>query len=129
MARLKKSDLRERILELLQDTDSHPSASWVFDRLRTEFPRVAVGTVYRNLNILTSEGLLQNINFNESVDRYDANLSKHYHFICEKCESIFDLDIPFERSLEELVREKTEFQVLNHRLDFYGVCTACRDRA
>jgi Fe2+ or Zn2+ uptake regulation protein len=127
MGRLKKSDLRESILELLKNTETHPTASWVFDHLRKEFPRVAVGTVYRNLNILVSEGLVKSINFDEPIDRYDAKLTKHYHFICERCGTIHDLDIPIDRSLEDLVMKKTGFQVLRHRLDFFGVCPACRE--
>ena len=127
MVRLNKSDLRDRILELVRSTKIHPTASWVFDQLKKEYPKVAVGTVYRNLNILVSEGLINNIKFDEPIDRYDANITKHYHFICERCGAIHDLDITFDTTLEKKVMEKTDFQVRHHRFDFYGICKACRN--
>jgi len=127
VARLNKSDLREKILHLLEHTGSHPTAAWVHDRLRQEFPKVAIGTVYRNLNILVSEGKLKNVHFDDATDHFDANTSKHYHFICENCGSILDLDIPFDEALERKVSSQTGFEVHDHRLDFYGLCEQCRN--
>ncbi|GAB4366360.1 MAG: transcriptional repressor [Spirochaetales bacterium] len=129
MARRKKSDLRNRILELLKSTGDHPTAAWVFDKLRDEFPRVAVGTVYRNLNILVSEGLVKNISFNEPIERYDGNLSEHYHFICERCGSIRDLDLEPLKSIETRVEKHAGVDVTRHRIDFYGVCPACKKKS
>lgn len=126
MAKRKKSDLRERILELLRSTQDHPTAAWVFDKLRSEFPRVAVGTVYRNLNILVSEGYVKSISFNEPIERYDGNLSEHYHFICERCGSIRDLKFPPLKSLENRVKKQEGVEVSHHRIDFYGICADCK---
>lgn len=126
MARLNKSDFRDRILELVKSTEAHPTASWVYDKLRGEFPSVAQGTVYRNLNILVSENFIKSIQFDDSTDHFDANTGKHYHFICEKCGAIRDLQIPFDPSLEHLVEEHTEYKINNHRLDFYGLCEKCK---
>ncbi|MCX7788874.1 MAG: transcriptional repressor [Spirochaetes bacterium] len=128
MAKRKKSDLRDRILELLKNTEVHPTAAWVFDRLRTEFPRVAVGTVYRNLNILVSEGLIKNISFNEPIERYDGNLSEHYHFICEECGSIRDINVPPLKTLENRIEKLLDADVTHHRIDFYGVCPTCKKK-
>jgi Fur family ferric uptake transcriptional regulator/Fur family peroxide stress response transcriptional regulator len=129
LAKRKKSELRDRILELLKSTGNHPTAAWVFDKLRTEFPRVAVGTVYRNLNILVSEGLVKMINFNEPIERYDGNLLKHYHFICEQCGTIQDLDIPPLKSIENRIEKQTGMDVTHHRIDFYGICPTCKRRS
>lgn len=126
MPRRNRSDLRDRITELLLHTREHPTAAWVFDRLRDEFPRVAIGTVYRNLNILVDEGVIKNIKFDNPTEHYDANTSKHYHFICESCGAIRDLTIPFDTTLEQKVAEQTDFQIRNHRLDFYGLCEKCK---
>lgn len=126
MGRLNRSEVRERILELLQNTETHPTASWVYDELRREYPRVALGTVYRNLKILVEEGAVKNVSFDEATERFDANLSRHYHFICEKCGAVRDLDIPFDQSLEKEVSARTGFEIHNHRLDFYGLCGNCR---
>lgn len=125
MSKRKKSDLRERILELLQHTQDHPTAGWVFDKLRTEFPRVAIGTVYRNLNILVSERLVKTISFNEPIERFDGNLSEHYHFICEKCGVIRDLEMPPIKSLQTQVKKWAKVEITHHRIDFYGICPRC----
>ena len=126
MARLNKSDFRERILELVKSTGTHPTASWVYDKLREEFPTVAIGTVYRNLNILVSEGLIKSIQFDDSTDHFDAHTGKHYHFICEKCGAIRDLELPFDQTLEHMVEQHTNYEVNDHRLDFYGLCEKCK---
>ncbi|MFP4491885.1 MAG: transcriptional repressor [Spirochaetaceae bacterium] len=127
MARFNRSDLREQILNLLEQTDSHPTAAWVHDQLREEFPKVAIGTVYRNLNILVSEGQIKNIRFDDATDHFDANTSRHYHFICEECGAIRDLEVPYDETLELKVSSQTGFEVHTHRLDFYGVCEQCRN--
>jgi Fur family transcriptional regulator, peroxide stress response regulator len=126
MVRLKKSDLREKILQLVKSTEKHPTAAWVFDEVRREFPKAAVGSVYRNLSILVSEGLIKRITFDEPNDRYDHNLTEHYHFICEKCGSIYDLKVPVNKSIEKSVMEQTDFEINHHRIDFYGRCGNCR---
>ncbi len=126
MPRHNRSDLRERIKELLLQTEEHPTAAWVFDRLREEFPRVAIGTVYRNLNILVSNGVVKNIKFDDPTEHYDANTTRHYHFICEKCGAIRDLNLPIDTHMERKVEDQTGFEIRNHRLDFYGICNKCK---
>ena len=126
MPRRNRSDLRDRIKNLLLQTEEHPTAAWVFDRLREEYPRVAIGTVYRNLNVLVSEGVVNNIKFDDPTEHYDANTSHHYHFICEKCGAIRDLPLPVDTQMERKVEDQTGFEIRNHRIDFYGLCDACK---
>ena len=126
MPRRNRSDLRDRIKDLLLQTEEHPTAGWVFDRLREEFPRVAIGTVYRNLNVLVSEGVVKNIKFDDPTEHYDANTSRHYHFICEKCGAIRDLPLPVDTQMERKVEDQTGFEIRNHRIDFYGLCDTCK---
>jgi Fur family transcriptional regulator, peroxide stress response regulator len=85
-----------------------------------------MGTVYRNLNILQEQGLVRKIDFTDDLDRFDANNAQHYHFICEKCSSIKDLEIPPDLSLNERVRLSTPFTVNRHRLVFFGICDLCK---
>jgi Fur family peroxide stress response transcriptional regulator len=124
--RYKRSRQRERILELLQSTGRHPTADWVYERLKEEFPNLSMGTVYRNLNILVAQGLLRKIDFGSTFDRFDANTRPHYHFVCERCGSIIDLDLRVDPELNERVRRTTPFEVRRHRIEFYGICERCR---
>jgi Fur family peroxide stress response transcriptional regulator len=103
----KRSRQRERILELLQGTGAHPTADWLYDRLKGEFPNLSMGTVYRNLNILVEQGLINRID-------------------CEKCGAIIDLPLPIDEALNRRVDEATPFAVSRHRIEFYGTCDRCR---
>ncbi len=122
----KRSKQRERILKILQNTKSHPTANWVYDELKKDFMNLSMGTVYRNINILLDQNLIQKIESGSSFDRYDANIATHYHFICKECGSIDDLDIALVEDLHEMVEEQTGYRADKHRLDFYGICPGCK---
>ena len=124
----KRSKQRERIYALLQKTSIHPTASWIYDQLKSEFPDLSMGTVYRNLNILVEQGLIRKIDFGSTFDRYDANTAPHYHFICERCGSITDLAMPIDTTLNEKVESTTSFKAKRHRIEFYGFCDRCFDK-
>ena len=129
MKNYKFSKQRKRILEVLQNTGTHPTATWIYDELRKDFPDLSQGTVYRNLNILIDQGLVKKIDFGSTFDRFDANTSEHYHFICEKCGAIYDLEMPIIYKLNEDVKDETNFEVHSHRIEFYGICEKCKRRS
>ena len=78
----KRSKQRERILQTLRKTRSHPTAEWVFEKVREQLPKISLGTVYRNLSILKQQGKIRELDFGETSRRYDAFVDEHYHFIC-----------------------------------------------
>ena len=80
MKKIRNSKQRNRILELLKGTTSHPTANWIYNELKDEFPHLSMGTVYRNLNILDDLGLVKRLNFGSTFDRFDAQLDKHCPF-------------------------------------------------
>jgi Fur family ferric uptake transcriptional regulator len=132
----KKSDLtlRERglrltgprrvILDVVRSTTAHPSATQVYARVRRRLPRVSLATVYRNLRRLAAEGLLL-----ERADltglRFDGRTDRHDHFTCVACRRIFDLPA---RALGA-TPAPGGFEVLEHRIEFYGRCPSCRRRS
>jgi Fur family peroxide stress response transcriptional regulator len=124
----RRSKQREKILKILHRTDIHPTASWIYDRLKSEFPHLSVGTVYRNLNILTEQGLVKKIDCGSTFDRFEATKHPHYHFICEQCSSIFDLDTPIMKDLEDRLSGLENFTVHSHMIEFFGVCEQCKKR-
>jgi Fur family peroxide stress response transcriptional regulator len=121
----RRSRQRERILELLKQTDAHPTANWLYARLRKDFPDLSMGTVYRNLAVLAEQGLVSRIGFGSTFDRFDANTRHHYHFICDICEGITDLDLPIDESLNQRVRAASELEARWHDIQFRGVCQKC----
>lgn len=121
----KRSRQRESILQLLRTTDRHPTADWIYESLKKEYPNLSMGTIYRNLNILMEQGLVKKIDFGSTFDRFDAYIEPHYHFVCEKCGAIIDLKIPVDEELNEKVRNATPYNVKRHRVEFFGVCDKC----
>lgn len=116
---------RQKILGLLKSTKDHPTAAWIYEKLKKEFPSLSLGNVYRNLKILVELGCIQELKFGSTFDRYDGNVNPHYHFICESCGKISDIDLKHEKNLDKTVEELTSFKVNHHRLEFYGQCDIC----
>jgi len=119
------SKQRARILDLLHHTKSHPTAIMIFEELRREIPSLSLGNVYRNLNILVEQGLIRELRMGSTYDRFDGIVAPHYHFICDRCGEISDLDLPHDETLNNKVRALTKGQVNYHRLEFYGACAKC----
>ena len=117
---------RRLVLETVQGGTQHPSAYSVYSRVRRRLPHVSLGTVYRNLRLLVETGLLR-----ESVDpagtRFDPNTTPHDHFTCVQCRRIYDVartrEVPIGARMSAM-----GLQVLEHRVEFYGYCRACRQR-
>ena len=124
-AKYKRSRQRERILELLKSTDTHPTAGSIYDHLKQEFKDLSMGTVYRNLNILLEQGLVTKIDFGSTFDRFDGNVDPHYHFLCEGCKSILDLPLEVDESLNQKVDTLTGSKTRFHRVEFFGKCNQC----
>ena len=125
----RRSRQRERILSLLRSTDTHPTANWLFGRLKKEFPNLSIGTIYRNIGILVQQGLIGRIAFGSTFDRLDANVTEHYHFICERCDAIIDLMLPIDHGLEKQIPSFEGFLVHRHAVEFYGLCPSCARKA
>ena len=117
---------REAILNVLRSVNSHPTADWVYNEGRKVIPNISKGTVYRNLKILREDGKISELNLNGTVSRYEGNQENHYHFRCEKCGRIFDLDEPVNNELDERIARRTGFKVSYHQLEFRGLCKDCR---
>jgi Fur family peroxide stress response transcriptional regulator len=125
--RYKRSRQRERLLEVLAATRAHPTAAWLYDELRKEFPDLSMGTVYRNLSILVEQDLVRKIDFGSTFDRFEVKTAPHYHFICDRCGSVSDLPLPLDEELNGRVLAETGFHALRHRIEFYGVCRRCAE--
>lgn len=121
----KRSRQREKILSILRNTDTHPTAGWVYDQLKNDFPNLSMGTVYRNINILLDQRLIQKIEAGSSFDRYDGNVDTHYHFFCRECGCVDDIPLEVSEELEQKAQSLPGYEVENHRLDFYGRCPQC----
>lgn len=124
----RKSIQREKILSLLKSTSIHPTADWIYGELKNEFPKLSPGTVYRNLSILLKQNKIKKIRNGSTFDRFEANMSNHYHLICEYCNSITDIEIPECKNLIESAKSLTNFLIRDHNVEFYGICSRCNSK-
>ena len=91
MKDLKYSRQREAILDNLKSRVDHPTADMLFQSLRKDDPKISLGTVYRNLGLLTEIGKIKKISDINGIERYDYNTTDHYHFACKACSKLIDL--------------------------------------
>ncbi|WP_343207811.1 transcriptional repressor [Anaerolentibacter hominis] len=125
MPALKFSRQREAIKTYLAGTKEHPTADTVYSHIREIYPNISLGTVYRNLNLLTDTGEIQKLSCGESGDRFDGNASPHYHFICNKCHRVLDLDLPDMDMINEMASKSFDGKIEGHSTYFYGICGNC----
>jgi len=121
----RQSKQRDSILEVLKQTDSHPTADWIYTQLKPEFPKLSLGTVYRNLGILQEMGKVKKIQYGSTFDRFEANISNHYHLICESCNNITDINLPACKDILNRAEELSNFSINYHQIEFYGICSSC----
>ena len=117
---------REAILKYLKDTKSHPTADMIYDVVRKEIPNISKGTVYRNLKVLQESGQIAKLNIKGTVSRFEMRQADHYHFRCEQCGRVFDVDEPVDKNIDERVAKRTGFKVTRHQLEFRGLCKDCQ---
>lgn len=113
-------------MEALKGIRTHPAADWIYDEVRKKLPRISKGTIYRNLKVLEEEGAIFELNVDGVVGRYEIRQNNHYHFICEKCRMIIDLNEPTETKLNNKYAKKTGFKITQHQLEFRGLCKDCQ---
>ncbi len=114
---------RERILEIVQSTATHPTADWVYDQVRQTIPNISLGTVYRNLNQLVKQGQVKAIH-DEAVVRYDGKTMPHAHFKCVSCLKIYDIDW-HDDSLPQQIAEDYGHLPTTFTLNIAGICNEC----
>ena len=119
---------RKKILEVLKKTDSHPTADEIYEKVKEAIPNISLGTIYRNLNVLSEMGEIMILDYGSSYSRFDGNPENHYHFRCENCGKVFDVEQEVLEELNEKMDEDTPFEVNYHRLEFYGLCPQCQSQ-
>jgi Fe2+ or Zn2+ uptake regulation protein len=117
---------REAILRVLTNTRSHPTADWIYEEVKKEIPNISKGTVYRNLQVLQESGFVSELNLNGTVSRFEAKRERHYHFRCEQCGRVIDVDQPVDRDLDQKVADRTGLKISYHQLEFRGICHDCQ---
>jgi len=120
---------RQVIYEEIMKMSSHPTADEIYERVRRRLPRISMGTVYRNLDILASLGLISRIEPGHSQMRFEGSTRDHYHVTCIRCGKIEDAEIePLGdtlQNLESALGRMTKHGIFAHKIEFIGLCKEC----
>jgi len=116
---------RQIIFETLKRFDTHPTVDEVYSEIQKNHPSISKTTIYRNLRQLAQGGQIGRVALCDDVERYDKRTDQHYHFQCESCGELLDVDIGYIDGLNEKVQEKYGFQVDKHDIVFLGACPRC----
>ncbi|MBO5059462.1 MAG: transcriptional repressor [Clostridia bacterium] len=123
--RLNNSEKRNAILSALKNTTTHPSADWIFEKVREDCPGIGIATVYRNLKILLEQNQIFKVDVGDGLDHYDAQTEiPHDHTYCTSCGCIGDIEAISASGLEQFAKD--EFSVEAYSLVLYGKCKKCK---
>jgi Fur family peroxide stress response transcriptional regulator len=120
---------RMAVLRILIADDGHLSVEQVYERVRADFPMTSLATIYKTVTVLKEIGEVLELGFGDGSNRYDGNKPyPHPHLICVACKKIVDVEITALSELPQHVARSTGYQIVNHRLDFFGICPECQAR-
>ena len=112
----------------MQRTD-HPTADMVYDDIRKIYPNVSLGTVYRNLALLSDLGEIQKLTTSDGAVRFDGNTSPHNHFTCRKCGSVLDLQMMDTSPIKDYASKNFNGIIEDYNINFYGLCGDCTKKS
>lgn len=119
---------RQAVLEELRMVKTHPTANEVYQMVRKRLPNISLGTVYRNLEILSEKGIIQKLELARTRRRYDGMNEVHYHARCVSCGRVDDVPLNPMQMIDESVTRLTDYEIFSHRLEFIGLCPDCRKK-
>jgi Fur family peroxide stress response transcriptional regulator len=121
---------RMAVAKILAASEGHPGVERIHAQLKEAFPTMSLATVYRNVMLFKSLGEVLELGFAEGGNRYDGNKPyPHPHVVCVQCKAIIDPDLDALKNMAAEIAAATGFQILTHRLDFFGICPRCRGQA
>ena len=128
MKKRRNTPQRRVVLEELQKLTSHPTATDLYEIARKRLPSISLGTVYRNLELLSRVGVIQKLELGGTEARFDGNSNSHHHIQCLECGQVGDLHGLADKLPIALPKEQNGYTILGHRLVFYGLCRQCKSK-
>ena len=120
---------RLAVLKVLAVSEGHPTVDRIYETVRADFPTTSIATIYKTVNLLKQLNEVLELGFPDGSNRYDGHKPyPHPHVICTECKKIIDPNLGSLKDLTNEVIKETGFQILNHRVDFFGTCRDCQFR-
>lgn len=114
-----------QIFKLINASSGHMTADQIHSALKDNDVSIGIATVYRNLNTLYDQKLINRVKHPDLGYIYDKNTSDHYHVRCVQCDKISDLHMERQVHLETIAAEDSGFEILSHEIIFEGICPQC----
>lgn len=124
----KATPQRILIYEGIWNAGSHPSVSEIHKFVSLVDPSISLATVYRNLQLFSEIGLVQEMGIKEKSARYDPDVRLHINLVCNRCGNIEDYE---HRSLDEIalnLGKTMGFLVQSHEFEVRGFCSSCQNK-
>lgn len=125
---LRMTQQRNIILEELRKARTHPTADEIYAKVRRRLPRISLGTVYRNLEILSRAGFVRTLELGGTRKRFDGCVEDHYHVRCLECDRVNDVSPVPLAGVEKNLARQSSFEIVGHRIEFIGICPECRKK-
>ena len=133
---LKVTSQRLMVLNILSaHGDEHLTVEEIYDLAKEESPEIGLATIYRTVQVLLELHVIEKVTFDDGFDRYELNGEetgsghRHHHAICTQCGKVYSLETDLLDTLEKQVFESLGFEVTDHEVKLYGLCSACRRKA
>jgi Fur family ferric uptake transcriptional regulator len=123
---LRMTRQRRAILQALRQGRAHPAADQVYQVVRRRLPRISLGTVYRNLELLAKRGLIRELRAGGEARRFDGMTEPHYHARCLRCGRVDDVAMKPVAAIEKAARRLSGYAVTGHQVEFVGLCPTCQ---
>ena len=133
---LKVTSQRLMVLNILSaHGDEHLTVEEIYDLAKEESPEIGLATIYRTVQVLLELHVIEKVTFDDGFARYVLNGEetgsghRHHHAICTQCGKVYSLETDLLDTLEKQVFESLGFEVTDHEVKLYGLCSACRRKA
>lgn len=133
---LKVTSQRLMVLNILSaHGDEHLTVEEIYDLAKEESPEIGLATIYRTVQVLLELHVIEKVTLDDGFARYELNGEetgsghRHHHAICTQCGKVYSLETDLLDTLEKQVFESLGFEVTDHEVKLYGLCSACRRKA
>ncbi|MBU8872095.1 MAG: transcriptional repressor [Gemmatimonadales bacterium] len=127
--RRRNTQQRKIIQEELCALKTHPTAAELFEIVRRRLPRVSLGTVYRNLEVLHQDGRILKLEMGGAEAKFDGDTRLHHHVRCTECGAVRDVEMSEPIDPSANISDSCGFDIQGYTLKFMGTCPSCRESA
>lgn len=117
---------KQVILNAVRELKNHPTSEEVYNYIKPNFPSISLGTVYRNLNLLSENNEISKLSIIDDAVRFDHIVEEHYHFQCKKCGTLMDISMEYQDKLDSIAAKRNNIGIEKHNIVFSGLCENCQ---